>query len=80
MYNSLGIHWASSIPGFLALICMPFPFLFYKYGPQIRARGKYSGKAARILEVMTTQRSGGHAEQSSATNSEDIEASQSEKE
>lgn len=30
MYDGLGIHWASSIPAFLALICVPFPFLFYK--------------------------------------------------
>lgn len=30
MYDRLGIHWASSIPAFLALICVPFPFLFYK--------------------------------------------------
>ena len=32
MYSSLGIHWASSIPAFLAVLCMPLPFLFYKYG------------------------------------------------
>lgn len=30
MYANLGIHWASSIPAFLALMCVPFPFLFYK--------------------------------------------------
>jgi MFS family permease len=30
MYDGLGIHWASSIPAFLALVCVPFPFLFYK--------------------------------------------------
>lgn len=30
MYAGLGIHWASCIPAFLALICVPFPFLFYK--------------------------------------------------
>jgi len=76
MYNSLGIHWASSIPGFLALVCMPFPFLFFKYGPQIRARGKYSGKATRILEAMTAQAGGADTEQSSVTNTDDIEATE----
>ncbi|KAL1967131.1 hypothetical protein VTN77DRAFT_3422 [Rasamsonia byssochlamydoides] len=30
MYHNLGIHWASTIPAFLALACTPFPFLFYK--------------------------------------------------
>lgn len=49
MYDSLGIHWASSIPAFLALACIPFPFLFYKYGAAIRSRCKY---AARSQESM----------------------------
>lgn len=35
MYDALGIHWASSIPAFLALICVPFPFLFYKCKPAL---------------------------------------------
>ncbi|MCJ1360589.1 MAG: MFS siderochrome iron transporter 1 [Icmadophila ericetorum] len=42
MYANLGIHWASSIPAFLALICVPFPFLFYKFGPAIRRKCKYA--------------------------------------
>ncbi|KAF7504779.1 MFS siderochrome iron transporter 1 [Endocarpon pusillum] len=50
MYMNLGIHWASSIPAFLALACLPFPFLFYKYGEQIRLRCKYAAKAAEIMK------------------------------
>ncbi|KAJ5725342.1 uncharacterized protein N7483_006699 [Penicillium malachiteum] len=38
MYDNLGIHWASSIPAFLALACVPMPFLFYKYGAVIRKK------------------------------------------
>jgi multidrug resistance protein len=49
MYNSLGIHWASSIPAFLALACVPFPFLFYKYGRGIRERCKYAGESAAFM-------------------------------
>ncbi|TVY81430.1 Efflux pump FUBT [Lachnellula suecica] len=52
MYHNLGIHWASSIPAFMAVLCMPFPFLFWKYGPRIRAACKYSADATRILEEM----------------------------
>jgi len=52
MYNNLGIHWASSIPAFLALICVPFPFLFYKYGRSIRLRCKFAAEAAKQLEEM----------------------------
>ena len=52
MYNNLGIHWASSIPGFLALACVPFPFLFYMYGEPIRLQCKYAAEAAAALEKM----------------------------
>ncbi|KUJ20949.1 MFS general substrate transporter [Mollisia scopiformis] len=49
MYQNLGIHWASSIPAFLALMCVPFPFLFYKYGKPIRMKCKFAAEAARVL-------------------------------
>jgi hypothetical protein len=52
MYERLGIHWASSIPAFLALACVPFPFLFYRYGPAIRARCKFAAEAAAFLSKM----------------------------
>ena len=50
MYNNLGIHWASSIPAFLALACVPFPFLFYHYGATIRRKCKFAREAAETLE------------------------------
>jgi len=52
MYQNLGIHWASSIPAFLALACVPFPFLFYKYGRPIRMKCKYAAEAAAVLAEM----------------------------
>src|ERR1700712_1511981 len=52
MFKTLGIHWASSIPAFLALACVPFPFLFYKYGARIRAKCKYSAESARFLKSL----------------------------
>ncbi|KAF3064394.1 putative transporter C36.03c [Daldinia childiae] len=55
MYNNLGIHWASSIPAFLALACLPFPFLFYKYGKRIRMKCKFAAEAAQVLEKMRTR-------------------------
>ncbi|EMR66160.1 putative fluconazole resistance protein 1 protein [Eutypa lata UCREL1] len=72
MYDALGIHWASSIPAFLALACLPFPFLFYKYGEQIRLRCKFASEAAAALEKM---RAGAVAQQPNPTN----EAAQKEK-
>ena len=52
MYDNLGIHWASSIPAFLALACVPFPFLFYKYGPTIRRKCKFAREAAETMEKL----------------------------
>lgn len=52
MYERLGIHWASALPGFLALACIPFTVLFYKYGAQIRAKCKYSAEAERAMNAI----------------------------
>lgn len=49
MYHNLGIHWASSIPAFLSLACVPFPFIFYKYGAQIRQRCTYAAEADAFM-------------------------------
>lgn len=55
MYNNLGIHWASSIPAFLAVACIPFPFLFYKYGPAIRTRCKFAAQSEEFLRKLQQQ-------------------------
>ncbi|KAL2410392.1 Major facilitator superfamily multidrug transporter mdrA [Exophiala dermatitidis] len=55
MYQNLGIHWASSIPAFLALVCAPFPFVFYRYGKPIRLKCKYAGQAHAIMVQMREQ-------------------------
>lgn len=55
MYSALGIHWASSIPAFLALACVPAPLLFYKYGAQIRTRCKYAAQSDAFMRKMQGQ-------------------------
>ena len=52
MYNNLGVHWASAVPGFIALACFPFPIIFYMYGESIRKKCKYSAEAARFLDSL----------------------------
>jgi MFS family permease len=49
MYASLGIHWASSIPAFLTVACLPFPFVMNKYGAGIRMKCKYAKEAAMLM-------------------------------
>jgi hypothetical protein len=71
MYENLGTHWASAVPGFIALACFPFPIFFYKYGAVIRRKCKYSAQAARYLDSLKSdlerQRSRGEGYEQSAT-------------
>ncbi|KAJ5750924.1 hypothetical protein N7533_007952 [Penicillium manginii] len=41
MYEALGVGWATSVLGFAALVMAPIPWLFYYYGPRLRARSSY---------------------------------------
>jgi hypothetical protein len=63
MYNRLGIHWASTLPAFLALACAPFPFVFYKYGESIRMKCKYAAQAHEVMEQMRNQQKANEAEE-----------------
>lgn len=42
MYERLGLHWASCLLAFLTLVMLPFPYIFYNYGPQIRKRSRFT--------------------------------------
>ncbi|EYE97665.1 MFS transporter [Aspergillus ruber CBS 135680] len=53
MYHNLGIHWATCIPAFLAVACIPFPIIFYFYGPRIRKRCTYAAEADAFMQRLT---------------------------
>ena len=42
VYSALGIGWATSLLGFLSALMFPIPWVFYKWGPNIRARSRYT--------------------------------------
>lgn len=52
MYRQLGIHWASTIPAFLALLCLPFPFLLFKYGPAIRQKCPFAAESQAVIRKL----------------------------
>jgi multidrug resistance protein len=52
MYDRLGVHWASSVPAFLALACVPFPFLFYKYGERVRRKCHFAAESLEFMRKM----------------------------
>jgi len=41
MYESLGVSWATSLLGFVALAMAPIPWVFYYFGPRLGARSAY---------------------------------------
>ncbi|XHG06328.1 hypothetical protein AWENTII_009533 [Aspergillus wentii] len=55
MFENLGIHWASCVPAFLALACVPFPFILYKKGLSIRKRCKYSAQSQAFVQSLLKQ-------------------------
>ncbi|EHL02914.1 putative Uncharacterized transporter [Glarea lozoyensis 74030] len=42
MFHRLGVDWAGSLLGFLAVAFLPIPFLFYKYGEKLRKKSSYA--------------------------------------
>lgn len=41
MFERLGVHWATSLLGFVALAMAPIPWCLYRAGPGFRARSAY---------------------------------------
>lgn len=41
VYTTLGIGWATSLLGFIAVALMPVPWAFFRWGKGLRARSKY---------------------------------------
>jgi hypothetical protein len=41
MYDALGVGWATSLLGFVAVAMAPIPWLFFYKGPRLRERSSY---------------------------------------
>ena len=42
MFNGLGIEWAMTLLGCVAVLLIPIPIAFYKWGHLLRARSKFA--------------------------------------
>ena len=54
MYQNLGVDWASSLFGFIAIAMMPIPWIFTKYGPYLRKASKFNKQAAAQAAASST--------------------------
>ncbi|KAJ5179669.1 hypothetical protein N7492_002879 [Penicillium capsulatum] len=53
MFNSLGVNWASTLLGCVAVCLIPIPVLFYFYGPRIRAKSKFATDYIMAMQAHT---------------------------
>ncbi|RXK35538.1 multiple drug resistance protein [Tremella mesenterica] len=70
MYENLGVHWAAALPGFLALACIPFTVIFYRYGASIRAKCKYAADAEKQMSMILAARNAGQRKSDQEANVE----------
>lgn len=42
MFENMGIQWASTLLGSLALVLVPIPIFFYVFGRRLRMRSKFA--------------------------------------
>jgi len=45
MYQALGVGWATSLLAFCTLAMAPIPWLFWKFGEEIRRKSRYETSA-----------------------------------
>ena len=57
MYSRLGPQWAGTLLTILEAICIPIPFVFYKYGFKIRQKSKLIRKMREEKEKQAARRS-----------------------
>src|ERR1700712_5133003 len=56
MYNSLGAHWAGTLLALLEAICIPIPFILYRYGWKIRSKSKLIRRMREDKEKQNARR------------------------
>ncbi|KAI4089681.1 MAG: hypothetical protein LQ348_002186 [Seirophora lacunosa] len=59
MFNALGVNWASSLLGFVALALVPIPVVFYKFGARIRARSAFAPTSPKNTAPQAASGGGG---------------------
>lgn len=42
MFKGMGVNWAGTMLGCVALLLVPIPVVFYKYGARIRSKSSFA--------------------------------------
>lgn len=63
MYRNLGPHWAGTLLALLEAVCIPIPFIFYKYGHKIRQKSTLIRAMRAELEKANAKRAKAEAKE-----------------
>ncbi|KAL6898813.1 major facilitator superfamily domain-containing protein [Trichoderma evansii] len=56
MYETLSPRWAGTLLGLLEVVCIPIPFVFWRYGGKIRAKSRVIQQLQNELDEMERKR------------------------
>ncbi|KAL3491403.1 major facilitator superfamily domain-containing protein [Aspergillus germanicus] len=51
MFKALGVNWAGTLLGCVAVVLMPIPLLFYLYGSRIRQKSKFAAEYTTVAKA-----------------------------
>ena len=55
MFKAMGVNWAGTMLGFVALALVPIPVVFWKYGARIRAKSKFAPTLPKPMVVVVEE-------------------------
>ncbi|KAI9871692.1 MAG: hypothetical protein M1830_002595 [Pleopsidium flavum] len=55
MFNALGVNWAGTLLGCVAVVLVPIPVAFYIYGAKIRAKSKFAPTFPKMGEASESE-------------------------
>jgi len=67
MFNGMGIQWASTLVGCVAVLLAPMPVFFYIYGKRIRAKSKFAPAPDIVQDKKRDEESAGSDESALAS-------------
>jgi len=56
IYSRLGPHWAGTLLAILEAVCIPIPFIFYRYGGKIRRKSRLIRRMREDKEKQVAKR------------------------
>ena len=80
MFNGMGIQWASTLLGCVAVVLVPIPVVFYLYGGKIRQKSAFAPTAPPRAPAAPVAESASEEEKEAAAARSTVPATTTDKE